>query len=134
MPMVYQDETIRVLLIEDNAELRGTIAAFLSVQPGINAVGSARNVPVALELVPPTGLDVVLLGVQRTLREDIACLRSVMPQAAIIALGFFDDQSRRIVAQANVDAYVDKLNLMNDLPDAIRQAALQPAEAPDSET
>ncbi len=54
-------EQVRVLIVDDNAELRNVVAKFFSRQEGITVVGQATNGEDALQMLADTAPDVLLL-------------------------------------------------------------------------
>lgn len=71
---------IKVLLVDDNAELRGSMRAYLEHQEGINVTGECGNGREALELVEKDSPDVVVLDI-------------IMPQ--MDGYGFMEELGRR---------------------------------------
>ena len=128
-------ERTRVLLVDDNAELRRVMADYLGKQENIKIVGQAGNGLEALEYLKKEPVDVMLLDIIMpqmdgyTLMEEMNKLPlEPVPQIiAITALGR-DDFIMRAVA-LGVKYYMIKPFEMQVLLNRIREIAGQPASA-----
>ncbi len=56
-------DEVKVMIVDDNLELRGVVARFLSKQEGISVVGQATNGEDALKQIAETQPDVLLLDI-----------------------------------------------------------------------
>ncbi|MCL2812788.1 MAG: sporulation transcription factor Spo0A [Clostridia bacterium] len=56
-------EQVKVLIVDDNVELRGVVAKFFSRQEGITVVGQASNGEDALRIIAETLPDILLLDI-----------------------------------------------------------------------
>ncbi len=56
-------EQVKIVIVDDNLELRGVVAKFLAQQEGVNVVGQATNGEDALHLIAETQPDVLLLDI-----------------------------------------------------------------------
>ncbi len=72
------DTPIRVLIVDDSAFMRFTIAKRLSETPGIVVVGSAHNGEEALALIPNTKPDVITMDVEMPGMDGLTTLRQIM--------------------------------------------------------
>lgn len=69
---------VRVLIVDDSAFMRFSIAQQLSEDPGIQVVGSAGNGMEALRLIPQLQPDVITLDVEMPHMDGLATLREIM--------------------------------------------------------
>ena len=129
---------IRVMIVDDNEDIRTSLADFLQKQPEISVVGEAANGADAMKMIPDARPDVLLLdmimpvldgfGVMARLQQMSAEQR---PQViAVTALGR-DDFIRRAV-ELGVTYYMIKPVDLHALADRIRDAVRKaPAAAPE---
>jgi DNA-binding NarL/FixJ family response regulator len=89
-----------VLLADDEAMIRGGVAAILATDPGISVVAEAGNGADAVELARTHLPDVALLDIRMPQMDGLAAaaeLRRLLPETAVVMLTTFDE-----------DAYVAK--------------------------
>lgn len=72
------DAPIRVLIVDDSAFMRFTIAKRLSETPGIVVAGSAHNGEEALALIPAVKPDVITMDVEMPGMDGLTTLRQIM--------------------------------------------------------
>lgn len=87
------DESIRVLLVDDQPMLRTGLATILSTEPGIEVVGEASNGHEAIEMVNQLDPDVVCMDVQMPEMDGIDATRALVEsgsRAAILILTTFN--------------------------------------------
>lgn len=87
------EESIRVLLVDDQPMLRTGIATILSTEPGLEVVGEASNGHEAIDLVEQLSPDVVCMDVQMPDMDGIEATRALVEsgtQAAILILTTFN--------------------------------------------
>jgi len=73
-----EEKIIRVLVVDDSAFMRFTIAKHLGDHPRITVIGSARDGVEALELIPKLNPDVVTLDVEMPCLDGLSTLREIM--------------------------------------------------------
>lgn len=73
-----EEKIIRVLVVDDSAFMRFTIAKHLGDHPRITVIGSARDGVEALELIPKLNPDVVTLDVEMPRLDGLSTLREIM--------------------------------------------------------
>ncbi|MBN1537694.1 MAG: chemotaxis response regulator protein-glutamate methylesterase [Anaerolineales bacterium] len=126
---------IRILIVDDSAYMRFTIAKRLGETPGFHVVGSARDGVEALELIPKFNPDVVTLDVEMPRLDGLSTLRKIMstnPRPTIMVSSLTVEGARETVqaltwgavdfvakpsSKANIEA------IMDDLVNKIRRAA-----------
>lgn len=87
------DESIRVLLVDDQPMLRTGLATILSTEPGLEVVGEAADGREAIELVGQLDPDVVCMDVQMPDMDGIEATKALVEaeaRAAILILTTFD--------------------------------------------
>jgi two-component system, NarL family, response regulator DesR len=118
---------IRVLLAEDQAMVRGALAALLRLEPDIDVVAEVARgdavVPTALERRP----DVALLDIEMPGLDGLAAaeqLRNALPSCRVLILTTFGRPGylRRAMA-AGASGFLLKDAPASELADAIRRAA-----------
>lgn len=126
---------VRILIVDDSAYMRFTIAKRLSETSGFQVVGSARDGVEALELIPKFNPDVVTLDVEMPRLDGLSTLREIMsthPRPTIMVSSLTTEGARETVqaltwgavdfvakpsSKANIDA------IMDDLVTKIQRAA-----------
>lgn len=121
------DELIRVVVVDDEADLRLLVRSLLSLDPRISVVGEAADGPEALEVFDRLRPDVLVLDQRMPGASGLDVAADVLarvPGQAIILLSAFTD--RTITAQAEsigVARVLGKL-LVEQLPDEILRVAV----------
>jgi DNA-binding NarL/FixJ family response regulator len=118
---------IRVLLVDDEPNVRRALRMRLAVEPDLEIAGEAGDgraaIVLALELEP----DVVLMDVAMPLLDGIAAtaqLCAVLPGVPVLMLTLHDDSSTRARAEAaGAAGFVAKHRPVEELLAAIRAAA-----------
>jgi YesN/AraC family two-component response regulator len=120
---------IRLLLVDDEPEVRRGLGILLHLEPDIQIVGEASNGREALSIVEELSPDVVLMDVEMPVMNGIqttAVLRRLLPQCAVIILSIYGDAHTRARAQAaGAVEWVEKQGDTKKLLSAIRNAADQ---------
>jgi DNA-binding NarL/FixJ family response regulator len=86
--------SVSVFVVDDQDLVREGITALLSLQPGIEVAGSARDGAEAVAAVPACRPDVVLMDVRMPELDGVAAtaaLRRLLPTCKIVMLTTFDD-------------------------------------------
>ena len=87
--------TVGVFLVEDQTLVREGIRSLLELAPGISVVGEAGDGPSAIEAIPRSGADVVLLDVRMPGLSGVDVLRTLAARGTLpptIVLTTFDDE------------------------------------------
>jgi DNA-binding NarL/FixJ family response regulator len=108
--------SVRVLVVDDQHLIRNGIASLLSIQEGIEVVGTAANGQEALAQARALHPNVVLMDVRMPVMDGIAAtmqLRHELPTCQVLMLTTFDDNEYIAAAlRAGAVGY-----LLKDLPD-----------------
>jgi DNA-binding NarL/FixJ family response regulator len=116
---------LRVLIAEDNADLRDLLVTLLSAEPDLRCVGTAEDVDSVIAQANDQTADVVVLDLELQGRSSIDVLRTVRAAGNRISIIVFSGHShpeliRRTLA-AGANAYVPKSGDFELLLDAIRE-------------
>lgn len=100
---------IRVLIVDDSAFMRYTIAKHLEADPNIIVVGSARDGLDALDKIPALTPDVVTLDVEMPRMDGLTTLQRVMAEypTPVIMLSSLTQRGARTTIQALIRGAVD---------------------------
>jgi DNA-binding NarL/FixJ family response regulator len=119
---------VRVLVADDQELIREGIASLLSIQPGIDVVGTARDGRQAVERAVALQADVVLMDVRMPECDGVratAQIRRELPACQVVMLTTFDDEEYVVQAlRAGAVGY-----LLKDLPAAELSGAVRLAHA-----
>jgi DNA-binding NarL/FixJ family response regulator len=123
---------LRVLVAEDNDDLRDLLVTIISAEPDLECVGSAADVETVLSSTRENGLDVLVLDLELQGRSSIDLLKTVRKDGSKINIVVFSGHSHpemiRHTLAAGADAYVPKSGDYELLLDAIRDSS-RPAVA-----
>jgi len=111
---------VRVLLVDDAADVRRLIAALIDVHDqGWSVVGEAANGREAIENAPPSDPDLVLLDLSMPVMDGLEALphlRRAVPGAAVVVLsGFPSDAAQQAALAAGAHGYLEKDALVDSL-------------------
>ncbi len=132
------DESIRVLLVDDHALFRRGLRVTLDLEPDIEVVGECGDGAAALERAAETLPDLVLMDVQMPRHGGIeACsaIKETVPSAKILMLTVSDDEADLYEAiKAGANGYLLKDLPIDDVASSIRavragQSLISPALA-----
>jgi DNA-binding NarL/FixJ family response regulator len=119
-----QESAIRVLVVDDQRLMCDGIASLLSIQEGIEVVGTASDGKQALEQALASRPDVILMDVRMPVMDGVEAagqIRRQLPSCQILMLTTFDDEQYVIKAlQAGASGYLLKDIPANDLAKAVR--------------
>jgi two-component system response regulator DesR len=120
-------ETIRILLVDDQPQIRRGLRMLLALEPDLEVVGEAGDGAEALAQVQEAQPDIVLMDVQMAGTNGLSAaheLHGEAPGARVIMVSLHDDAKTRLMARAAgaVD-FVSKQQVDEALLDAIRRAA-----------
>lgn len=117
---------VRVLVVDDQRLMCEGIASLLSLQEGIEVVGTAENGQKAIEQALALRPDVVLMDVRMPVMDGVtaaAALRRQLPDCQVLMLTTFDDEEYIIDAlRVGACGYLLKDIPAEDLAQAIHAA------------
>lgn len=117
-------DSVRVLVADDQRLVREGIASLLSIQEGIEVVGTAVDGQEAVEKATQLRPDVILMDVRMPVLDGIvatAAIRRTLPDCRVLMLTTFDDEEYIIRSlQAGAMGYLLKDIPAGDLAQAIR--------------
>jgi DNA-binding NarL/FixJ family response regulator len=117
-------ETGRVLIVDDNVNVRRRVREFLTSAPDIEVVGEAGDGQQALTKAAALEPDIVLMDVRMRGGNGLEAtrrLREELPKVCVIMLSCLDVQEYKDMAMAEgASAYVVKRAWADDLLPAIR--------------
>jgi DNA-binding NarL/FixJ family response regulator len=118
---------IRILLVDDQSEVRRGLRMRLALEPDFEVVGEAEDRDEAVALAAALQPDVIILDQRLRMLEDVSAvmhLQRAYPAGVIMMLSIHDDpQTRALARAAGAAAFVSKRESPESLPDAIRRAA-----------
>lgn len=118
--------TIRVMLADDQAMVRGALAALLDLEHDIDVVGQAESGPAAVRLVDELEPDVVLMDVEMPGGDGIEATRTIRdrhPDVHVLVVTTFGRPGYlRRAMQAGASGFVVKDTPAQALADAVRRA------------
>ncbi len=115
---------LRVLVAEDNDDLRDLLVTLISAEPDMKCVGSARDVDSVIEHTVEDKADVIVLDLELQGRSSIDVLKAVRAAGRKVHIIVFSGHSHpemiRHTLAAGADAYVPKSGDFELLLDTIR--------------
>ena len=115
---------LRVLIAEDNEDLRDLLVTLVSAEPDMKCVGAASDVDSVIASAAENRADVVVLDLELQGRSSIDVLRAVRGAGSKMTIIVFSGHSHpemiRHTLAAGADAYVPKSGEFQLLLDAIR--------------
>lgn len=121
--------TIRVLLADDQALIRGGFKMIIDAEPGMAVVGEASDGRQAVELARAARADVVLMDIRMPVLDGLAATRRICADDALagvrvlVVTTFEDDDNVVLALQAGASGFVGKNIAPTDLLAAIRVVA-----------
>jgi DNA-binding NarL/FixJ family response regulator len=117
--------TIRVAFVEDDPELRASVANLVKRAPGLTVVGSYASAEEALEDIAERKPDVVLMDINLPKMDGVECVRrlkALLPGAQVLMLTMYEDNERLFNSiLAGADGYLLKRTVPARLVEAIRE-------------
>lgn len=120
-----EDKIIRVLIADDQPQVRSAMMLLLRQEPDVTVVGEASDVKQALELAAERQPDLVLLDWELPGQNGAAALaelRTVRPGVVVIALSG-RPEARQAALTAGADAFVSKGDPPERLLEAVSDCA-----------
>jgi two-component system response regulator NreC len=120
-------DTVRILLADDHAVLRGGVRLLLDSEPGLEVVGEAEDGIEAVALAKRLQPDVVLMDISMPKINGIAAtarIHHLLPAIGVVALTMHDNEAYFYeMLKAGGSGYVLKDAPPGDLIEAVRAAA-----------
>jgi len=121
---------LRVLIAEDNDDLRELLVTLISAEPDLKCVGTATDVESVITCTSEHKADVLVLDLELQGRSSIDLLRTVRRSGSKITIVVFSGHAHpemiRHTLAAGADAYVPKSGDYELLLDAIRDKRAAP--------
>jgi DNA-binding NarL/FixJ family response regulator len=119
--------SIKVVLVDDHALVRGGVALFFKNAPGISLVGQASNAEEAMSLVQSVDPDVVVMDITLPGMNGIEAtrlMRARFPRVKVLGLSMHNDKRYvRNMLQAGAAGYVHKVAAPEELARAVEIVA-----------
>jgi DNA-binding NarL/FixJ family response regulator len=118
---------IRILLADDNAELRSALRLLLETRLGLALMSEARDMEHVLAQVEDTRPDCVILDWElpgRPIRERISVLRALAPEMKLIVINTRPELQNQVLAEG-ADAFICKSDPPDKLLAALHQLCLE---------
>jgi DNA-binding NarL/FixJ family response regulator len=126
-------QAIRLLLVDDQRNVRRGLRMRLELEPDITVVGEADDGATALDCIRSLSPDVVVLDVEMSGMSGIEVAQALRREGGmppVVVLTIHDDSStKQAAADAGCRAFVAKHEPSEKLIAAIREAAAGSAEA-----
>lgn len=123
---------IKILLVDDDPNIRRGVRMNLSLEPDFSVVGEAGDGWEALRLAREFQPDAVVMDIRLPSLDGLSAaerLRQSQPRCAIIILTLYDEPSNRQRAeQVGAAAFIPKQKTDGELANAIRRAILEKGE------
>lgn len=127
-PARYTTAMIKILLVDDDPNLRRGIRMRLAIEPDFAVIGETGDGWEALRLAGELQPDVVVMEILLPSLDGLSAarrLREVCPQCRVIILTLHDEPiHRQHASQAGVSAFIRKHDSGGDLVAAIRNGDL----------
>lgn len=123
---MIDEQAVKVLVVDDQQLMRDGISSLLSIQDGIEVIGTAVNGQEAIEQALALTPDVILMDVRMPVMNGITAteqIRRQLPTCQVLMLTTFDDEEdivKALIAGAN--GYLLKDIPAQDLAQAVRLA------------
>jgi DNA-binding NarL/FixJ family response regulator len=115
---------LRVLIAEDNDDLRELLVTMISAEPDLRCVGTANDVDAVLAIANDHQADVLVLDLELQGRSSIDLLKTIRKNGSKMTIVVFSGHSHpemiRHTLAAGADTYVPKSGDYELLLDAIR--------------
>ncbi|CAG0932860.1 Transcriptional regulatory protein DegU [Thermoflexales bacterium] len=105
-------KAIRVLIVDDVAQVRRELRTLLPLLAAIEVVGEAEHGQRAIELAAALRPEVIIMDVEMPIVDGLAATRTIKqlcPSCRIVILSIHGEETVRTMARlAGADAFVDK--------------------------
>lgn len=114
---------VRVLVVDDQAEVRDGLVRLLDLLPGVSVAGAAADGRAAIEAVGRTAPDVVLMDLRMPELDGVAATRAIVagwPHVPVVVLTTYrDDESIASALAAGARGYLTKDATADELAHAV---------------
>jgi DNA-binding NarL/FixJ family response regulator len=125
---------IRVLIADDDEEMRSALSDVLARVPDFDVVGAARSTAEAMQMAEATQPDVVVLDMKMPGGGGVRAAQAIAqsaPRARVLGLSAFDDSATTAeLLRAGGVGYLVKGAPIDEVVDAVRDAARGVSSAP----
>lgn len=123
--LIEPNDTIGVLLIDDDALVRAGLSLILDSDPGIRVIGEASNGRSGVDAVRSLSPDVVLMDVRMPIMDGLAATETLRAEGfttAIVVLTTFDTDEYLLRAlRAGANGFLLKDTAPRDIVDAVHR-------------
>ncbi|MDF7824186.1 response regulator transcription factor [Pontiellaceae bacterium B12227] len=121
-------ESIKVMVVDDNALLRFGLIGAINMEPGMESAGDAASSEEAVELYAEIKPDIVTMDYRMPGESGVECTKKIMemdPDAKVILFSVFESEEEVWKAvQAGVKGYLTKsASAVEDVMEAIHEVA-----------
>ena len=110
---------LRVLIAEDNDDLRDLLVTLVSAEPDLRCVGTAQDVDAVIASTVEQKADVLVLDLELQGRSSIDVLKTVRKAGSKVIIIVFSGHSHpdmvRHTLAAGADAYINKTDITCEL-------------------
>jgi DNA-binding NarL/FixJ family response regulator len=121
-----EQQTVKVMVVDDQQLMRDGISSLLSIQEGIEVIGTAANGQEAIEQALALTPDVILMDVRMPVMNGITATEQIhrqLPTCRVLMLTTFDDEKDIVKAlTAGASGYLLKDIPAEDLAQAVHLA------------
>ncbi|HXV98120.1 MAG TPA: response regulator transcription factor [Anaerolineae bacterium] len=121
-----EPQVVKVLVVDDQQLMRDGISSLLSIQEGVEVIGTAANGQEAIDQALALSPDIILMDVRMPVMNGITAteqIRRQLPTCQVLMLTTFDDEKDIIKALiAGASGYLLKDIPAQDLAHAVRLA------------
>jgi len=126
METVLEEQmAIRVAFVEDDQELRDSVAKLVGRASGLKVVASYASAEAALADIAAQEPDVVLMDINLPKMDGVECVRrlkALLPKVQVLMLTMYEDNERLFNSiLAGADGYLLKRTVPGQLVEAIRE-------------
>jgi DNA-binding NarL/FixJ family response regulator len=123
--LIEEPMAIRVALVEDDQELRASVASLLKRAAGLQVVATCGSAEEALAELVTHQPDVVLMDINLPGADGVECVRRLkllLPQVQVLMLTMYEDNERLFNSiLAGADGYLLKRTVPTQLVQAVRE-------------
>jgi DNA-binding NarL/FixJ family response regulator len=117
--------SITVAIVEDNSDLRGTLARVIDRAPGHKCVGQYPDAEAALVALPKDKPRVVLMDINLPGMNGVECVRrlkQILPETMVVMLTAYEDTENIFGSlEAGASGYLLKRSKSAEILDAIKE-------------